>query len=293
MHLSNVHNQTEFDQKEMGIGDIIRFNYGGKRRYVLVLNPSDNRGLMHSLVLEKVSPSLLYVIKFMVGANVDIDPQTVYTMYISKNLSFKRSDSYRTFDITKVGKVEVLDYKFGYGGKDKLGGYPAVRDFTESEYITIAYEYFNNPFIKNGKFPGLANTPKEFIAELKEANIETLEKMHLAVLEHSAAPAVLSAPDPLRTAMNWAKRNGETMGRIKDIRIDMSNGQPMPPAVIIAYEPDNRFLLSGDVRLCVGISKGYSLSVKVLHYDTKKKEEKERKEAALDRKEEKEKSEEK
>lgn len=265
MHLTNIQNETEFDIKEMGIGDIVKFTYKGTERYAFVLNTGDSKGLVHALTLEKTTPQMLYRFKFLVGENIDEDPQTVYNTYIAKDSSFKSADNYRTFDSGKMGKISVLDYRFGLGGREKLISYGSIRDFTEDEYTKVAYDYFLSPYIQQ-QFPKLANTAKELVASLKEARIEQMDETYLKRLENSSASMVINAPDPLRTAMNWGKRRGETLFGVKEVRVAMSNGAAVPPGVVISYEPDNRFLLNGDVRMCIGIAKGYNLGVKILNY---------------------------
>lgn len=263
-HLANITGDQDLGPNEIGMGEIIRFNYEGEDRYAFVLNPTDTKGLMHALALEDLDVTDLYKLKHTMGQNLDITPQLFYNIFVQRNKN--AFEQYRTFDTHKIGKVSLLSYKFGLGGIHKLDEYQNMREYTDLEFFHETGTYFDSPARR--LFQGLASTRQRLIDIYRRVIPEYLPIENLRAMENSALPEVLRAPDALRTAVNAAKRTGSNW---KDVKTAIANNDAITPPIIVFAEPYRYYMLAGRSRSAVAAALGFNLQVKLIHYDTEKK----------------------
>lgn len=96
---------------EVKNGDVIQFQYGGKSRWVYVLNPNWE-GKVHCLALEHVPRRVLLgeVVSFTdMTLNGGLGPKEFYDKNIGTR-PVKEFDAYRTFIIEKMQKIQKVEY---------------------------------------------------------------------------------------------------------------------------------------------------------------------------------------
>ena len=136
-HKKNIINETTSSSNKLESGDIVMFNYSGKkvttrRPLVLVLHPKW-KGHLHGLNLDYISPSVLKglweITKLTVAGKVekliklrlpllkaDIgNPQAFYKTRLKSFLQSKLGSTrvaYRTYKTSSIGGMKKIDYRF-------------------------------------------------------------------------------------------------------------------------------------------------------------------------------------
>ena len=136
-HNKNVINEQASAKSKIQSGDIVMFNYSGKkvttkRPMVLVLHPNW-RGYLHGLNIDYIPESTLKKLWEMTKVTLagkverltklrlpllkaDIgNPQTFYNQRLKKFLRSelgKTGTAYRTYTISAVGSIKKVDYRF-------------------------------------------------------------------------------------------------------------------------------------------------------------------------------------
>ena len=93
--------------KELKPGDVIQFTYDGEERTVFVLNP-DWQLKLHGLSMAKIDRTTLLNEIFDKAA----DYRTPIDMYerVIKRKEIMKTDSYRTYNIRKIGNLTKVSY---------------------------------------------------------------------------------------------------------------------------------------------------------------------------------------
>jgi hypothetical protein len=144
---------------------------------------------------------------------------------------------------------------------DELKVYTYTRDYTDAELNRDVEEYFDNE-ITHKAFPGLADSAEELIQLINDAPEVVMSRKELEKLENSEVGEVLTAND----ATAVLKKIQSSYGRdVTGIAKDMKTKSKFALPVVIKYD-DGHYLMSGNTRLSVLASIGYTIPVKMITF---------------------------
>jgi hypothetical protein len=144
---------------------------------------------------------------------------------------------------------------------DELKVYTYTRDYTDAELNRDVEEYFDNKVTHNA-FPGLADTAEELIQLIKDAPEVVMSRKELEELENSEVGEVLTTKD----VAGVLKKIQSSYGRdVTGIAKDMKAKSKFALPVVIKYD-DGHYLMSGNTRLSVLASIGYTIPVKMITF---------------------------
>ena len=139
-HKKNIVSESNISKNKMESGSIVMFNYKGiqsttPRPMVLVLNPNWH-GKLHGVKLDVLSESELVRLTNLIKVRlrdrskylanlrlpmlkVDISsPQKFYNSRMKRYIRQVKQNPYRTYFVSNIGSVTVLDYRFKGMAKD-------------------------------------------------------------------------------------------------------------------------------------------------------------------------------
>lgn len=116
-HRSYMSNATKITPKQISVGDVIQFMYDGEQRTVYVMNP-DWAMKLHGLSMKAIDRRTLMV-EVVAKSDLYKSPQDFYTRVLSQG-PVSKTDSYRTYDLRKMGNIMKVEYQIDERGREEL-----------------------------------------------------------------------------------------------------------------------------------------------------------------------------
>lgn len=117
-HRAYLSDPVRIDPKNIAVGDVIRFTYNAEERTVFVLNP-EWQTMLHGLSMKAIDRRTL-MLEVVAKADLYRSPIDFYARVV-KGKAIQETDSYRTYDIRKMGNVRKLTYQIDERGREKAG----------------------------------------------------------------------------------------------------------------------------------------------------------------------------
>jgi hypothetical protein len=142
-----------------------------------------------------------------------------------------------------------------------------IRQYSKKEALDEASEYFDNNFTKT-LAPMLFYTEQEALNRIREAETRLLTREELLDLINSNVGDILEEPDrDARDAMvDEMMLEQVRQNDLDSLRQAFSEGQPVPPPVVIQDVKGRLSLLGGNSRLSIAAAMDIDLPVKVIPY---------------------------
>lgn len=116
-HQAYISNPEKIDKNVIQVGDVIKFMYNGEERVVFVLNPERSMKL-HGLSMKAIDRRLMMV-EIFAKSDIYVSPEDFYARVISQDV-IKNTDSYRTYDLNKMGNIRRVKYQVDERGRESL-----------------------------------------------------------------------------------------------------------------------------------------------------------------------------
>jgi hypothetical protein len=117
-HRAYLSNPVRVNPNQINVGDVIKFMYSGEERTVFVLNPEWHL-FLHGLSMKAIDRRTLMV-EIVAKADMYKTPADFYTRVI-KQEPIQKTDSYRTYEIRKMGNIRKLTYQVDERGREEAG----------------------------------------------------------------------------------------------------------------------------------------------------------------------------
>lgn len=117
-HRAYLSNPVRVNPNQIDVGDVIKFMYNGEERTVFVLNPEWHM-FLHGLSMKAIDRRTLMV-EIVAKADIYKTPADFYTRVI-KQEAIQKTDSYRTYEIRKMGHIRKFTYQIDERGREKAG----------------------------------------------------------------------------------------------------------------------------------------------------------------------------
>jgi hypothetical protein len=197
-----------------------------------------------------------------------MNPDTKREIYVGTALSYppeaqvrKAAETFIKSAMQKRKKSSVKEVLVEEKTSEELKVYTYTREYTDAELNRDVEEYFGNE-VTHKAFPGLADSAEELMQLMKDAPEVVMSRAELKKLENSEVGEVLTSTNP--TAV--LKKIQSSYGRdVTGIAKDMKAKNKFALPVVIKYD-DGHYLMSGNTRLSVLASIGYTMPVKMLKF---------------------------
>ena len=104
--------------QQLVVGDVIRFTYDAEERTVFVLDP-EWKNMLHGLSMKKIDRRTL-MLEVVSRSDLYKTPINFYKQVV-KGEAVQKTDSYRTYDIRKMGDIRRLTYLIDERGQEDFG----------------------------------------------------------------------------------------------------------------------------------------------------------------------------
>lgn len=116
-HRSYISKPKKIERNNIEVGDVVQFMYNGEERTVFVLNPEYQMKL-HGLSMNAIDRRTMMVEVFA-KSDLYVSPSDFYSRVVSQD-AIKKTDSYRTYDLNKMGNIRKLTYQVDERGREEL-----------------------------------------------------------------------------------------------------------------------------------------------------------------------------
>ena len=106
------------DPKQIKVGDVIQFTYNREDRFVFVLDP-EWKQMLHGLSMKKIDRRTL-LLEVIANSDLYKTPIDFYERVVRGD-AVQKTDSYRTYDIRKMGNVKKYTYLIDDRGQEDFG----------------------------------------------------------------------------------------------------------------------------------------------------------------------------
>jgi hypothetical protein len=116
-HRSYITDAEKIERTSINVGDVIKFMYNGEERTVFVLNP-EYKMKLHGLSMKSIDRRTMMVEVFA-KRDLYVSPTDFYARVVSQD-AIKQTDSYRTYDLNKMGNIRRVKYQVDERGREEL-----------------------------------------------------------------------------------------------------------------------------------------------------------------------------
>ena len=116
-HRSYISKPEKIERNDIRTGDVLMFMYNGEERTVFVLNP-EYKMKLHGLSLKAIDRRTMMVEVFA-KRDLYVTPIDFYNRVVSQEV-IKKTDSYRTYDLNKMGNIRRVTYQVDERGREEL-----------------------------------------------------------------------------------------------------------------------------------------------------------------------------
>lgn len=117
-HTSFLSDPVRVDPNQIVIGDVIQFMYDSSERTVFVLDP-EWKNKLHGLSMKEIDRRTL-MLEVVSKSSLYKTPINFYNQVV-KGEAIQKTDSYRTYDIKKMGNIKKLTYIIDERGQEDFG----------------------------------------------------------------------------------------------------------------------------------------------------------------------------
>ena len=116
-HRAYINRPEKIERNDIRTGDVLMFMYNGEERTVFVLNP-EYKMKLHGLSLKAIDRRTMMVEVFA-KKDLYVTPVDFYNRVVSQS-AIKKTDSYRTYDLNKMGNIRRVEYQVDERGREEL-----------------------------------------------------------------------------------------------------------------------------------------------------------------------------
>lgn len=116
-HRSYITKPEKIERNDIRVGDVIMFMYNGEERTVFVLNP-EYKMKLHGLSMKAIDRRTMMVEVFA-KKDLYVTPIDFYNRVVGQE-TIKKTDSYRTYDLNKMGNIRRVEYQLDERGREEL-----------------------------------------------------------------------------------------------------------------------------------------------------------------------------